>query len=188
MTSNDGVRHRVMDTRRSVHGDLLTRLFKIHFYHMSQGLQTKEMPTPGPKINVQTWSHNLVTAPVVGFIRQDIAEKPRPSSQFIPGDPDERLGGPGRKIHDDHVTFLALDPAPGENILAAPVVGPAAFLAEAPFAISKDVMMDLLQTGVRRRPRGPDRPAHPGGGRERRATSPSVPRTAPRAAAWPRGE
>ena len=103
------------------------------------------MPTPGPQIDVQTGIPHLVATPVVGFARQDIVEEPGPSSQFIPGHPDERLGGPGRKIHDDEVALLVLDPAPGENIPAAPVVGPAAFLAEAPFAVAKDITMDLLQ-------------------------------------------
>ena len=58
---------------------------------------------------------------------------------------DTRLGGSCRKIHDDEVALIILDPAPGQNIQAALVVGPAAPLAEAPFTIPEDIAMGLFQ-------------------------------------------
>ena len=56
-----------------------------------------------------------------------------------------RLGGFLVEIDDDEVALILLYPAPGENILAALVVGPAAPLTEVPFTVPKDVTIDLFQ-------------------------------------------
>ena len=58
---------------------------------------------------------------------------------------DTRLGGFLVEIDDNEVALILLDPAPGENILAALVVGPAAPLTEVPFTVAKDVTIDLFQ-------------------------------------------
>ena len=103
------------------------------------------MAFPRPQIYVQTDIQYLVPASVVSFSRQQIVKAPILFSQFIPRHIDTRLGGSVRKIGDDDVTFLVPDPAPCENIPAALVVGPAAFLTEAPFTVAKDIQIDLIK-------------------------------------------
>ena len=61
---------------------------------------------------------------------------------------DTRLGCFLPEIDDDEIALIVLHPAPGENILAALVVGPAAPLAETPLAILKDIAMGLFQQAV----------------------------------------
>ena len=58
---------------------------------------------------------------------------------------DTRLGCSLPEIDDDEIALIVLYPAPGEEILAALVVGPAAAVAETPLAIPKDIAMGHLQ-------------------------------------------
>jgi len=66
-----------------------------------------------------------------------IIEAPLISRQITPRDIDARLGGFLPEIDDDEPALIIFWPAPGKNILAALVVGPAATLKQAPFTARK---------------------------------------------------
>jgi hypothetical protein len=58
---------------------------------------------------------------------------------------DARLRGFVPEIDDDEIALIVLHPAPGEEILAALVVGPAAPLTQMQFTVPKDITIDLFQ-------------------------------------------
>ena len=105
----------------------------------------EEMAFPRSKVNVQTGIPHVVAASFEGLTRKPVVKAPHFFSHLIPRNPDERLGGSGRKIHYDKVAFFVLDPTPTQNIHIALVIGPAAPLAKSPLPVPEDVVVDLLQ-------------------------------------------
>ena len=103
------------------------------------------MALPRREIDIQTAVPHLVPIPFVDITGQPIVEAPLPGPQFVPGQLHTSLGGRLPVIHDDERALIVLHPAPGEDVLAALVVGPPAALAEAPLAVPEEITMGHVQ-------------------------------------------
>ena len=103
------------------------------------------MASPRLQVHVQAGIPHLVAAPVIALAGQHIAETPLFPPDLIPGDLNARLGGFLSEIDDKEKTLIVLCPAPGQNVPAALVVGPAAPLTEAPFAVPEGITTGLFK-------------------------------------------
>jgi hypothetical protein len=108
-------------------------------------MHLEEVALPRPQIDIETVVAHLVPAAFVAVIGQRIVEAPLPASQLVPGHLHTSLGGCLPIIHDDEGARIVRDPAPGEDVLATLVIGPAAAIAEAPLAVPEEITVRRVQ-------------------------------------------
>src|SRR5512143_3469689 len=105
----------------------------------------KHVVLPRLQVHVQAGIPYLIPTPVIGLAGQHIAEAPCLSSQFVPRYMDTCLSGFLPVIDNDEIALIVFDPAPGQNVQATLVVGPAAPLTEAPMTVPDDVTINRFQ-------------------------------------------
>src|SRR6266536_4168603 len=105
------------------------------------------MAAPGRQRDEQSLVSQLVAAPLVYPVIEQVGEVPAAAVQVDPAEPDPSIGGLGGEVDHHHVPAIAAShvvsnaatravsgPGPGEEVTAGIVVGPAGHLEQLPVA------------------------------------------------------
>src|ERR1039458_7514014 len=93
----------------------------------------EKVATPRSKVDIQSRSRHLISVAGVAGIRQSVSQAPGLSSHLVPRQLHPCLNGTVAEINHNESLIIVLDPAPGDQVLKAWIVGPSAKLAQLPF-------------------------------------------------------
>src|ERR1700748_2458878 len=87
----------------------------------------EQMAAPGPQGDEQPLVGQLVAAPLVYPVIEQVGEVPAAAVQVGPSEPDPSIGGLGGEVDHDHVPAIAVGrvvsgPGPGEQVTTGVVV------------------------------------------------------------------
>ena len=100
-------------------------------------MKLKEVVTPGSQFDMEPHFRRLIPIAFTAKVRKGVSQTPLCSPYFFPRYSNPGLDRTVTEIDHDQASVIILDPAPGDQILEAWIVGPSATLAQPPFAITK---------------------------------------------------